>query len=138
MWAIDGRKYNLPTSEELRTHYGIQRSSSEQVHALGSCLYDVLNELVLDAQITLVDGNERELAKKRFDVLQGNPRRRGEKVLLLMDRGYPSHNLIREIEQRGWLYVMRCCTEFCRSMHIDNRKDCVIEHRYHEARRKHA
>ena len=77
--AIDGSRYNLPTSEELREHYGIQKSSGEQVQALGSCLYDVLNGLVLDAQLTRVDGNERELAKQHFDVLQANPADAGRK-----------------------------------------------------------
>ena len=104
--AIDGSRYNLPTSEELREHYGVQKSSGEQVQALGSCLYDVLNGLILDAQLTRVDGNERELAKQHFDVLKANPARRGEKELLLMDRGYPSYELIREMTQRGFLYAM--------------------------------
>ena len=113
--AIDGSRYNLPTSEELREHYGIQKSSGEQVQALGSCLYDVLNGLVLDAQLTRVDGNERELAKQHFDVLQANPSRRGEKELLLMDRGYR-------------------CREFCKSMRLDGRNDCVIEHRFARAK----
>ena len=97
--AIDGSRYNLPTSEELREHYGVQKSSGEQVQALGSCLYDVLNGLILDAQLTRVDGDERELAKQHFDVLKANPARRGEKELLLMDRGYPSYELIREMTQ---------------------------------------
>ena len=127
--AIDGSKYNLPTSEELRAHYGVQKNSGEQVQALGSCLYDVLNGLVLDAQLTRVDGNERELAKQHFDVLQANPARRGEKELLLMDRGYPSHD-------RGFLYAMRCCKEFCKSMKLGGRDDCVIEHRFANAREK--
>ena len=134
--AIDGSRYNLPTSEELREHYGVQRSSGEQVQALGSCLYDVLNGLVLDAQLTRVDGNERELAKQHFDVLQANPTRRGEKELLLMDRGYPSYELIREMTQRGFQYAMRCSKEFCRSMGIGSRDDCVIEHRFAQAREK--
>lgn len=134
--AIDGSRYNLPTSEELREHYGVQKSSGEQVQALGSCLYDVLNGLVLDAQLTRVDGNERELAKRHFDMLKANPARRGEKELLLMDRGYPSRELIQEMEQRGLLYIMRCSREFCRSMRLDGRNDCVIEHRFAQAKDK--
>ncbi len=132
--AIDGSRYNLPTSEELRGHYGVQKSSGDQVQALGSCLYDVLNGLVLDAQLTRVDGNERELAKQHIDVLQANPARRGEKDLLLMDRGYPSYELIREMNQKGFLYAMRCCREFCKSMRFDGKSDCVIEHRFTRAK----
>lgn len=132
--AIDGSRYNLPTSEELREHYGIQKSSGEQVQALGSFLYDVLNGIVLDAQLTRVDGNERELAQKHFDVLEANPARRGEKELLLMDRGYPSYELIREMTQRGFLYAIRCSKEFCKSMRLDGSNDCVIEHRFARAK----
>lgn len=134
--AIDGSRYNLPTSEALREHFGIQKSSGEQVQALGSCLYDALNGLIMDAQLTRVNGNERELAKRHFEVLQANPARRGEKELILMDRGYPSCELIREMEQRGFLYAMRCCKEFCRSMRLGERKDCVIEHRFAHAKEK--
>ena len=134
--AIDGSKYNLPTSEELREHYDIQNNSGEQVQALGSCLYDVLNGLVLDAQLTRVDGNERELAIQHLDILKAKPARRGEKELLLMDRGYPSYELIQGIEDRGFLYAMRCCREFCRGMRLDGRKDCVIEHKFARAREK--
>ena len=131
--AIDGSRYNLPTSEELCAHYGVQKNSGEQVQALGSCLYDVLNGLVLDAQLTRVDGNERELAKQHFEVLQANPARRGEKELLLMDRGYPSYELIREMSRRGFVYAMRCCREFCKSMRLGDSNDCVIEHRFARA-----
>ncbi len=134
--AIDGSRYNLPTSEELREHYGIQKSSGEQIQALGSCLYDVLNGLVLDALLTRVDGNERELAVRHLDMLKANPARRGEKELLLMDRGYPSYELIKELEARGFMYAMRCCREFCRSMRLDGRKDCIIEHKFARAKEK--
>ena len=134
--AIDGSKYNLPTSKELREYYGVQASSGEQVQALGSCLYDVLNGLVLDAQLTRVDGNERELAKQHLKVLASNPSRRGERELLLMDRGYPSYELIQEMEQRGFFYAMRCCREFCKGMRLNGRNDCVIEHRFRRASQK--
>ena len=134
--AIDGSKYNLPTSKELREHYGVQASSGEQVQALGSCLYDVLNGLVLDAQLTRVDGNERELAKQHFEILQANPARRGEKELLLMDRGYPSLELIQEMERRKFFYAMRCCREFCSGMRLTGQNDCVIEHRFSRAAQK--
>ena len=64
--AIDGSKVNLPTAPELVEHFGCQKESGGQVQALASCLYDVLNGLVLDAQLTRVDGNERELAKQHI------------------------------------------------------------------------
>ena len=134
--AIDGSRYNLPTAKELQAHYGIQESSGEQVQALGSCLYDVLNGIVIDAQLTRVNGNERELAAKHIEFLSSNPARRGEKELLLMDRGYPSYEFIRDIERLGMHYAIRCCKAFCKSMPIGDSKDCIIEHRFSKAKEK--
>ena len=52
-----GSKYNLPTSEKLTDKYGVQKGTGGQVQALGSYLYDVLNNIVFDAQITKIGGN---------------------------------------------------------------------------------
>jgi len=47
--AIDGSRLNLPTSKELAEHFGIQKSSGEQIQALSSSLYDVLNGITIHA-----------------------------------------------------------------------------------------
>ena len=60
--AIDGTKYNLPNTPELTEKYGIQKSTN-QVQALGSCLYDVLNGILLDVQLFPYNASERALAE---------------------------------------------------------------------------
>lgn len=64
-------------------------------------LYDVLNLTVLDGQIDRYDSNERELARRHLDVVQG------ANDLLLFDRGYPSLSLMFELQARGIHYLIR-------------------------------
>lgn len=124
--AIDGTKYNLPNSEEMKEVYGVQGSTNEQPQALSSCLYDVLNGIIIDALIQPYNANERTLAKLHLKELD---RIKTSKELLLMDRGYPSADLIKSIDELGFKYVMRCSKQFIKSMKIKG-NDCVINHKF--------
>lgn len=126
--AIDGTKYNLPNNNEMKEIYGFQKSSGEQPQALGSCLYDVLNGIIIDALIAPFNANERELAKQHIEELS---RMNTKKEILLMDRGYPSAELISFIENKGFKYVMRCSNQFInrtKTKVIGN--DCVVNHKF--------
>ncbi len=82
--AIDGTKYNMPNSKEMKEVYGFQDSTNEQPQALGSCLYDVLNGIIIDAHIQPFNANERTLAQLHINELD---RIRTSKELVIMDRG---------------------------------------------------
>lgn len=112
--AVDGTKYNLPNSKELSEVYGEQiTGGAPQVQAMGSCLYDVLNGILMDAQIHPLKTSERDIAVSHMNrLMEMEPK----KELLLFDRGYPSGELIRELESRGLYYLMRCSREFCCGM----------------------
>lgn len=125
--AVDGTKYNLPNTPELKEIYGVQKTSGEpQTQALGSCLYDVLNGILLDVQLQPCTGNERELAVRHMEKLQSM---RTEKEILLFDRGYPSAELLAELESRNFFYLMRCSSEFCKGMKISS-DDCMVHHKF--------
>lgn len=123
--AIDGTKYNLPNTEELTEKYGVQKSTN-QVQALGSCLYDVLNGMLLDVQLFPYNANERKLAEIHIEALKnigtGNE-------LLLMDRGYPSSELFKKIEEKGFKFAARCEPNFIRAMSLKG-NDCTVEHKF--------
>ncbi len=68
--AIDGTKYNLPNNAEMKEIYGYQKATNEQPQALGSCLYDVLNRIVMDALIAPFNANERILAKHLLHLIR--------------------------------------------------------------------
>lgn len=130
--AVDGIRYNLPNTHELKEKFGEQLTSrSPQVQALGSCLYDVLNGLVLDAQLTGCHSSEGKLAQKHLDALSNLPY---DKYLLLFDRGYPSYKLLASLKQHNCAYVMRCSREFLKKIQTES-NDCIVTHRFYANRK---
>lgn len=124
--AIDGTKYNLPNNAEMKEVYGYQKATNEQPQALGSCLFDVLNGIVIDALIAPYNASERTLAKLHIEELS---KIKTSKELVIMDRGYPSAELINFIESKNIKYIMRCSSEFVKHMKITG-DDCVINHKF--------
>lgn len=124
--AIDGTKYNLPNNKEMKEIYGFQGSTNEQPQALGSCLYDVLNGIIIDALIAPFNANERMLAKMHIEELS---KMKTDKEILLMDRGYPSAELISLLGNKGIKYVMRSSSQFVNGMKIKG-NDCIINHKF--------
>lgn len=104
--AIDGTDLNLPNTSDLLEIYGSEAfRHGSQVQSQCSCLYDVLNHVILDGEMAPHNENERVLAVSHLEKLGTM---QGEKELLLMDRGYPSEQLMRTMEEKGFKYLMRC------------------------------
>ena len=105
--AIDGIYYNIPNNDELKAKYGGPEQKDKyipQVQAQGSCLYDVLNGILIDAKFTPYKTSERALASQHLARLDGI---KTEKELIIMDRGYPSRDLIYDFIGRGFYFIMR-------------------------------
>lgn len=125
--AIDGMKLNLPNTDKLAQEFGVQASQgASQVQALASGIYDVLNGIMVDVRISSCKEDERKHAAEMIRGLRGQSVQRN---LIVMDRGYPSAELIHLLESEGHAYVFRCCSEFIRGMKLRG-NDCVIEHRF--------
>lgn len=123
--AIDGTRLNLPNTTELENEYGVQTSQgAPQVQALVSGLYDIQNKVMVDTRISSCKSSERDHAADLIDGLKNNP---SIKNLIVMDRGYPSAELLHQIQNEGHAYVIRCCTEFIRGMKLSG-DDCIIDH----------
>ena len=121
---------NLPTSPILVEHFGCQKGSGEQVQALASCLYDVLNGAVIHGLIEPVLSNERILASEHLRTLvQMEWGQSAVPSVVLFDRGYPAAHLIAELESVGIKYAMRCSTEFLRNVRHSG-SDCVVTHQF--------
>lgn len=129
--AIDGTRLNLPNTTELAGEYGIQTSQGPaQVQALVSCLYDVVNKLFVDIRFSPCKTSERADAA---DMIRALGNQCTVKNLILMDRGYPSAELLHQLDSENHAYVIRCCTEFVRGMKLRG-DDCIIEHRFAKAK----
>jgi|WetSurMetagenome_2_1015567.scaffolds.fasta_scaffold124693_1 hypothetical protein len=106
--SVDGSKLTLPFSEELKQEYGIahnQNAIIDLVQGRASVLYDVLNQLVIDALLTNPEKGEITLAHEHVSHV-----RNGD--LIIFDRGYPSFELGYEIFQKNADFIFRCRHEF--------------------------
>lgn len=126
--AIDGTMYNLPNVEELEKEYGVQKSQgADQVQGRGSCLVDLTSLLILDTALCPCATNERELAAEHLNFLERNEL---TDSLVIMDRGYPSFQMISRFEDKQLHYLMRCDRRhFFKEVRDAKGDDCVITHK---------
>lgn len=133
LFGIDGTRLNLPCTQELEDLYGVQTSQgAPQVQALVSCLYDLLNGMIVDTRFYGCKSSERVAAKEMIESFDAD---KYGKPVFIMDRGYPSAELIDTITRAGHKYVMRCSREFLRSMKLP-KQDNVFEHKFAKLKEK--
>lgn len=110
VFGIDGSKYNLPATQELRESFdpesGLEyQGKGHYPQCLVSTVCDVFRQLPIARTVMpIAEGNEREEAEAMLEALPLLP------LLLLFDRGYPSYKLIKcllEHEQKPE-FVFRC------------------------------
>ena len=83
--AVDGSKYSLPNTPDVFKAFGGQDNQfGRKLMALGSCLYDVYQGLVLDATLVHYSSSERDLAFGHLQHTSTND-------LILYDRGYSAY-----------------------------------------------
>jgi len=99
--AVDGSTSELPRTLEIMEHFGVWHPKQGEPCPLArvSQIFDVLNEITLEAIISPKDIGERVLAAQHFDILKADD-------LVLLDRGYPAF----------WLFVLILSHQahFCR------------------------
>jgi hypothetical protein len=113
--AIDGSKMQMPDDPELRACFGTIGKGNTAATGQGSALYDVYNNVLIDAQLEPITTDERELALRHIDVLCSLPS--FGKECIIFDRGYASFDLIRSLSDRSISFVMRVRRKF--SLTID-------------------
>lgn len=108
LFAIDGSKIHMTKSPSVLEEFGeISDPRYDRRHYMGlaSCLYDVSQDIVLDASLAHCLTGERALAKKHLDKLQEF--HFSEKPLILFDRGYYSHEMFNYLVDSGYKCLMR-------------------------------
>lgn len=108
--AVDGTRIMLPNHPTIREEFGEcsfgPNADSKRSMAIGSMLYDVLNQITIDAQLAPYKnknnkkGSERALLEKHMSKLQ-------EGDLLLLDRGYPSYALFFLLKAQNIEFCVR-------------------------------
>lgn len=126
--TVDGSKIDLPYSKQLMEKYGCQKGSNNSIQSLASCLVDVMNNIVVDGILAPCAGNERKLTEQHIQLLNETEK---DKIIILFDRGYPSSQLISELEKNGIKYIMRCDSNFIKGFKNEiNGNDCIITHKF--------
>ena len=133
LFGIDGTHLNLPCTDELAELYGTQVTRGEpQVQALVSCVYDLMNGIIVDTHFAPCNSSERIAAK---DMITGFHVKNVTNPVFVMDRGYPSAELIDAIVNAGYKFIMRYPSEFLKTAKVQA-EDTIIEHKF--ARLKHS
>lgn len=101
LWAVDGSTAQLLSTPDIRAHFGQEEAPVPLARV--SQMFDVLNDVTVDALIGPLAAGEREYAACHFAHL-------GPGDLILLDRGYPAF----------WLFVLIVAAgaDFCARMPI--------------------
>ena len=97
--AIDGSKVNVQRSDELRRHFGVP-AGGHCPQILVSTLINVTSEVPCDVVVAPHASSERELFMQHLDRL-------GPSDVLLLDRGYPSFEILQTLKERDIDFVIR-------------------------------
>ena len=122
--AIDGSTARLPRIKEIAEHFGVWHSKggTECPIARVSQMFDVLNNISIDAIISPKSVGERELAAQHFlNLLPAD--------LILLDRGYPAYWLFNLILSLGSNFCARIsCTKWkiIRKFYHSGKKEQII------------
>lgn len=103
VWAVDGTLINLPPSEETRKRYSVQRNQHDPqgaVQAMASFLYDVLNEVTVNAAL------DKKRSEKSF-VLGEHRDHLTPEAIVLYDRLYADYAVMALHRKTGADFVIR-------------------------------
>ena len=106
--AVDGTRLVLPNHpsiiEEFGQHQFGPKADSPRSLAMGSMLYDVLNQITIDSKLAPYSSSERDLLLQHLDKVKAGD-------MLLLDRGYPCFWLLFVLKAKG--------IEFCVRLKVD-------------------
>lgn len=109
VFAIDGSRYNLPATSELRQaydpHSGLQNpGKGHYPQCLVSTAYDVFRRIPVARTMVSIHGSEQ---KEALGMISKMP----ENGVILFDRGYPNFGLLKALSQNyTGFFLMRCKT----------------------------
>jgi hypothetical protein len=121
--AIDGSKLQLPTDKQLLEKFGGVGRGASSPTAQTSIAYDMLNNVIVDAEIEPLSVGEQELATRHMERIA-----RTEGIgdaLVILDSGYSSVELMALAEGEGLKFLIRLRRKF-------NLKIDALENGIHE------
>jgi len=107
VYAVDGSKYTLPASSELREEFdpesGLENTGKGHYpQCLVSTIYDVFRRLPIAKTVVACDSSERTEALKMLHRVPPDN-------LIMFDRGYPGYDIIRKLVRNySGHFLFRC------------------------------
>jgi hypothetical protein len=105
--GIDSSVLRLPDSASVRAHFGVvpwrnqHGDTKSYPHGRVSVLYDLLNEIAVDARLDAAHRPETELAREHLPHVQPGD-------VVVTDRGYRGWGWFAAVRQSGAHFVCRC------------------------------
>lgn len=99
VFAADGSKLNLRRSDQLQRAFGAPNGANCP-QALVTVLFDVCAKMPLDLRVGPYASGERAPLLEMLDHLEAGD-------LIVLDRGFPSHQLVQELASRGVDFLLR-------------------------------
>lgn len=124
VYAIDGTKVALPSDKKLFEHYGGLGRNADSPTAQASALYDILNDIVVEAEFEPLATDERTIALRHIEAL--NAIAKDDRRLVILDRGYASFELIQKFEDLGINYLMRVKSKFNKDIDAQIKPDGYV------------
>lgn len=112
LFAVDGTEVMVADNKTTRDEFGVRGNKvTEYVCARATALYDIVNDHICDVCFTGSNIGEREHASTlvESDALANIT---GKPPIILFDRGYPSRSLVQQLNQKGYLFLIRSSTSF--------------------------
>lgn len=102
--ALDSTSLRVPDTPECAEHFSGMNTAGGRFRPLAraSALFDVARHCFVDARLGGNGDDERTLAAGHLDVL-------GKNDLVVMDRGYPSREWLRAVQNTGAAFCARIC-----------------------------
>jgi len=108
--SCDGSYLTLPITKEIIKEYNTftNQNTTQVVIGRTSVLYDLENHMILDGVLSPYKTGERQLAIEQLKSLKNS----GYNELVLLDRGYPSFDLIYQLKKWKIDFVIRTKANF--------------------------
>ena len=99
--GIDGSKINFCNTEELRNKYKVMNNNNgDYVQGLSSFMYDVLNEITLNAELDTIKAEKEFLFNEHINFIEPTD-------ILLLDRGYADYSVLSSLVTKNIDFVIR-------------------------------
>ena len=131
LFGIDASLINLEFTKNLTEHFGVIKNKGCKARA--SILCELSDGIIMDAHLDKFSIGERQLALKHINKFSEI---KGEKDILIFDRGYISRELIFEMEQAGIFYIIRVPKKYNIEIDSTNKPDFYISLQYKKDERK--